>query len=150
MRSNDQKEIDIVIAWVDGDDPALKQKRAQYQKTTSAASDAVSSTRFASNDEIYYNIASILKYVPFCRYIYVVTDQQRPALIDEFANQGICDKDKIRIVDHKDIFSGAHQCLRLDFEVAWIIDLAHVDSSLHDLVNWAGFSGNGAPCRRIE
>ncbi|MGO1251430.1 stealth family protein [Psychrobacter sp.] len=111
MRSNNEKEIDIVIAWVDGDDPALKQKRAQYQKTTSAASDAVSSTRFASNDEIYYNIASILKYVPFCRYIYVVTDQQRPALIDEFANQGICDKDKIRIVDHKDIFSGYEQFL---------------------------------------
>ena len=111
MKSDNEKQIDIVIAWVDGDDPALKQKRAQYQKTTSAASDAVSSTRFASNDEIYYNIASILKYVPFCRYIYVVTDQQQPALISEFANQGICAKDKIRIVDHKEIFSGYEQFL---------------------------------------
>lgn len=111
MKSDSETQIDIVIAWVDGDDPALKQKRAQYQKTASAASDAVSSTRFASNDEIYYNIASILKYVTFCRYIYVVTDQQQPALIDEFANQGICDKDKIRIIDHKEMFAGYEQFL---------------------------------------
>ena len=60
MKADDEKQIDIVIAWVDGDEPLLKQKRARYQKTTSAASDAISSTRFASNDEIYYNIASII------------------------------------------------------------------------------------------
>lgn len=106
MQTDDNRQIDIVIAWVDGDDPLLQQKRARYQKTTSAASDAISSTRFASNDEIYYNIASILKYVPFCRYIYVVTDQQHPKLIEELAHQGICATDKIRIIDHTEIFSG--------------------------------------------
>lgn len=103
--------IDIVIAWVDGDEPQLKQKRAQYQKSSHAASDATSATRFASNNEIYYNIASILKYVPFCRYIYVVTDQQQPAFIHEFASQNLCPIDKIRIVDHKDIFSGHERFL---------------------------------------
>jgi hypothetical protein len=106
METDENRQIDIVIAWVDGDDPLLQQKRSRYQKTTSAASDAISSTRFASDDEIYYNIASILKYVPFCRYIYVVTDQQQPKLIHEFAHQGICAADKIRIIDHKDIFAG--------------------------------------------
>ena len=111
MKADDEKQIDIVIAWVDGDDPLLKQKRARYQKTTSAASDAISSTRFASNDEIYYNIASIIKYVPFCRHIYIVTDQQQPALIEAFAEQNICAKDKIRIIDHKDIFAGYEQFL---------------------------------------
>lgn len=111
MKADDNKKIDIVIAWVDGDEPLLKQKRARYQKTTGAASDAISSTRFASNDEIYYNIASIIKYVPFCRHIYIVTDQQQPALIEAFAEQNICPKDKIRIVDHKDIFAGYEQFL---------------------------------------
>ncbi|MGE6360059.1 capsular polysaccharide biosynthesis protein [Psychrobacter glacincola] len=111
MKADDEKQIDIVIAWVDGDEPLLKQKRARYQKTTSAASDAISSTRFASNDEIYYNIASIIKYVPFCRHIYIVTDQQQPALIEAFAEQDICTKDKIRIIDHKDIFAGYEQFL---------------------------------------
>ena len=111
MIADDEKQIDIVIAWVDGNEPLLKQKRARYQKTISAASDAISSTRFASNDEIYYNIASIIKYVPFCRHIYIVTDQQQPALIEEFVKQNICTKNKIRIVDHKDIFSGYEQFL---------------------------------------
>ena len=102
--------IDVVIAWVDGNDPKLKQKRMQYQNKTQA-SDAVSDTRFASNHEIYYNIASILKYVPFCRHIYIVTDGQKPEWIDEFAANQICAADKIRIVDHQEIFAGYEQYL---------------------------------------
>ena len=104
-------QIDLVIAWVDGDDPKLKKKRQSYQKTTQVASDAVSATRFASNNEIYFNVASILKYVPFCRYIYIVSDEQQPKFIEEFAAQGICAKDKIRIIDHKQIFAGYEQFL---------------------------------------
>lgn len=99
------QNIDIVIAWVDGNDIELKKKRHKYL-TGEAASDAVSDTRFASNNEIYYNIASILKYVPFCRNIYVVTDNQRPEFIEEFVTQGLCAADKIRIVDHREIFKG--------------------------------------------
>lgn len=102
--------VDVVIAWVDGNDPELKQKRMQYQANTQA-SDAVSDTRFASNHEIYYNIASILKYVPFCRHIYIVTDGQQPEWINDFVTEGICDAGKIRIVDHREIFGGYEQYL---------------------------------------
>lgn len=111
MTQQHPSQIDLVIAWVDGDDPKLKQKRQSYQKTTQVASDAVSATRFASNNEIYFNVASILKYVPFCRYIYIVSDEQQPKFIEEFAAQGICAKDKIRIIDHKQIFAGYEQFL---------------------------------------
>lgn len=111
MQQLDEKTLDVVIAWVDGADPILKQKRENYKSGKAVASDAMAATRFASDDEIYYNIASIIKYVPFCRYIYVVTDQQRPAFIDEFAKQNICSADKIRIVDHKEIFSGYEEFL---------------------------------------
>lgn len=111
MKKSDSPDIDIVIAWVDGTDPVLKQKRAAYKPSGAVASDAITATRFASDDEIYYNIASIIKYVPFCRHIYVVTDQQKPAFIDEFAEQNICAADKIRIVDHKEIFSGYEEYL---------------------------------------
>ncbi|WP_367103272.1 capsular polysaccharide biosynthesis protein [uncultured Psychrobacter sp.] len=104
-------ELDIVIAWVDGADPVLKQKRAHYQAEKSVASEATTATRFASDDEIYYNIASIIKYVPFCRHIYIVTDEQQPAFIHEFDDQGICAPDKVRIIDHKDIFRGYEQFL---------------------------------------
>jgi hypothetical protein len=104
------QNVDIVIAWVDGNDLELKRKRHKYL-TGEDASDAISDTRFASNDEIYYNIASILKYVPFARHIYVVTDNQRPEWIDQFAAQGLCSADKIRVVDHKEIFRGYEQHL---------------------------------------
>ena len=106
MRAENKKQIDVVIAWVDGDDAQLKAKRPRYHKTSSPASDASSSTRFASNDEIYYNLASILKYVPFCRHIYIVSDGQQPEFIDEFAKQGICAGDKIKIIDHTELFEG--------------------------------------------
>lgn len=106
MKQPDEKGIDVVIAWVDGTDPILKQKRETYKPSKTVASDAVTATRFASDDEIYYNIASIIKYVPFCRHIYVVSDQQQPKFIDEFAKQNLCAADKIRVVDHKEIFSG--------------------------------------------
>src|SRR5690606_40736203 len=85
------QNIDIVIAWVDGNDIELKKKRHKYL-TGEDASDAISDTRFASNNEIYYNVASILKYVPFYRNILIVTDNQRPAFIDEFAAQGLCSR----------------------------------------------------------
>ncbi len=104
------QQIDIVIAWVDGNDLELKKKRHKYLRGEDA-SDAVSDTRFASDNEIYYNIASILKYVPFCRNIFVVTDNQRPEFIEEFAAQGLCSADKIRVVDHREIFKGYEQHL---------------------------------------
>ena len=111
MKQPDEKTLDVVIAWVDGADPILKQKRERYKSGKTVASDAITATRFASDDEIYYNVASIIKYVPFCRHIYIVTDQQQPAFIDEFAKQNICSVDKIRIVDHKEIFSGYEEFL---------------------------------------
>lgn len=111
MKQSKEKALDIVIAWVDGSDPILKQKRETYKASKPVASDAITATRFASDDEIYYNVASIIKYAPFIRHIYIVTDQQRPAFIDEFAKQNICSADKIRIVDHKDIFLGYEQFL---------------------------------------
>lgn len=33
-----------------------------------------------------------------------MTDNQRPEFIDEFAAQGLCSADKIRVVDHREIF----------------------------------------------
>lgn len=102
--------IDFVIAWVDGNAPVLLQKRQQYLNED-IAQNAVSNTRFASNDEIYFCIASILKYVPYSGKIYLITDQQAPKWIDEFEKQGLCEKDKIKIVDHKELFVGFEEFL---------------------------------------
>lgn len=102
------QKMDIVIAWVDGSDPAWARRRAPYagESETAAAADA---TRFASNQEIYFCIASILQYVPFCGTIFVVTDGQVPAHLHEFHEQGLCDPEKIKIIDHKEIFEGCEE-----------------------------------------
>lgn len=104
------KKIDFVIAWVDGNDSKHRLKRESFQNET-VSKDAASDTRFASNDEIYFSIASILKYAPYSGTIYVVTDQQVPAYIDEFVEQGICDTDEIKIIDHRILFQGYESAL---------------------------------------
>lgn len=103
-----QQPLDIVIAWVDGNDAELQKNRQRYLGQTKAQTEA---TRYASNNEIYYNIASILKYVPYVRHIYVVTDQQKPTWLDEFEQQGLAAKDQIKIIDHKVLFDGYQQYL---------------------------------------
>ncbi|MEQ1412340.1 Stealth CR1 domain-containing protein [Acinetobacter indicus] len=105
-----QNKIDIVIAWVDGNDPAHKIKRQKYLNSQQSLS-SVEDTRFASNDEIYYNIASILKYVPYVGKIFIVTDQQAPLALSAFQDQGLCSKDQIQVIDHTSLFSGYEQCL---------------------------------------
>lgn len=102
-------QMDIVITWVDGSAPDLINKRQHYQ--IQPCNSAAHETRFASNHEIYYAIASILKYVPFCRKIYIVTDQQRPLHLDGFIQQGLCAVDQIQVIDHQVLFSGYEQYL---------------------------------------
>ncbi len=96
---------DIVIAWVDGSDCEWARRREKYVRGNGKPS-ALDATRFATDNEIYFCIASILKYVPFCGTIFLVTDRQVPEFIHEFHAQGLCSKDKIRIIDHSEIFSG--------------------------------------------
>ena len=52
--------LDIVIAWVDGNEKKKKNKRRQFMNQNEP-SNALDHTRCASNDEIYFCIASILK-----------------------------------------------------------------------------------------
>lgn len=102
--------VDVVITWVDGSDLQLQQKRQSYL-TENIASDAVSTTRFSSQNEIYFCIASILKYMPDCGTIYVVTDQQQPQFLSQFFQENICHHDKIRLIDHRELFKGYEQYL---------------------------------------
>lgn len=105
------RKFDLVLTWVDGDDPVLNKKRAPYLQQDDIPSNAISPTRFNSVNEIYYNVASILKYVPFCNHIYIVTDSQKPKFINDFVAEDICKLGKIKIIDHKQIFAGYEQYL---------------------------------------
>src|SRR5690606_499027 len=101
-------QIDAVITWVDGNDRAHRKRREQAQTLAGLRKDeptnATYDTRFANQGEIYYCIASILKYAPFIRHIFIVSDGQTPAHISDFAKSSLCGTNKIQIVDHRTIF----------------------------------------------
>jgi hypothetical protein len=96
------KNIDVVIAWVDGADVNHVKKRQAFSNKPID----LGSVRYSDNGEIYYCIASLLKYAKFFNKIYLVTDKQVPKYLKNFFDEGICEKNKIHVVDHEEIFSG--------------------------------------------
>jgi len=96
--------IDVVIAWVDGADPKHRAKRKRYLADPGGDADperaATQDRRFSDNDEIRFSLRSIHNYAPWVRTIWLVTDDQVPAAID----REIAEHEKIRIVDHREIF----------------------------------------------
>lgn len=102
-----QKEnpIDIVISWVDGKDPVHKKKMAPFLNNSNQIHDDINgSTRFTSEGEIFFCVASIIKFAPFVNKIFIITDDQNPNL-DEFIHLNFPEnKIPIQIIDHKTIF----------------------------------------------
>ena len=106
------EKIDVVIAWVDGNDPKHILKREEYHPTGKRThNEAIVPTRFGNCGEIYYCIASILKYAKFINRIWIVADDQRPKHLDAFSKAGLCDPDFIQVVDHKVVFRGFESAL---------------------------------------
>lgn len=104
--------IDAVIAWVDGNDPVLRAKRMSYMNgeipdITSGAH----STRFASVNEIRYCVLSVLRFAPFIRNIFIVTDNQDPGLEADLKTFFPEKRSSVRIVDHTEIFGGFEKYL---------------------------------------
>lgn len=107
-----REEVDVVIAWVDGDDPAHRAKRLQYGgKVATTHNDVGGDMRFRATGEIYFCVASILRYAPWVRKIWIVTDNQDPQ-VDEFVARNFPDnKIPIELVDHTVLFKGYEQYL---------------------------------------
>lgn len=104
--------IDVVITWVDGNDARLEQKiqsLLSHKKTVSQW--AVHPARFASVNEIRYCVLSILTFAPFVRNVFIVTDEQDPDLYDEIKAHFPERIDSVKIVDHKELFSGFEEYL---------------------------------------
>ena len=99
-------DIDVVVTWVDGSDPAHQAKR-RAALTGRPAPDAVSETRFADRGEIATCLRSILRFAPFVRRIHVLTDAQRPAVLDRL------DPERVVLVDHREAFAGYEAALPL-------------------------------------
>ena len=102
--------VDAVITWVDGDDPRHTEKRARFLPEGLKVKGA-ESTRFSSENEIIYCVLSILKFAPYFNKIYIVTDEQTPPIFDAVEKLYPSQRNKIEIVDHKEIFEGFEDAL---------------------------------------
>ncbi len=104
--------IDAVVLWVDGNDPAIRAKRMKYITADQASDSEIGGEiRYTSVGEIKYCVASLLRFAPFLRKIFIVTDNQDPRL-DAFLDRNFPDRTiPVEIVDHTVIFQGYEQYL---------------------------------------
>lgn len=137
MSSESLHPIDAVITWVDGQDPKHIQKLNHYLAQIGGHRPRTADpTRFHNDDEITYCVVSLLRYAPWLRYIYIVTDDQVPDVLRQIKNTSWAPR--VKLIDHKDIFAGYEHALptfniRSIMTVLWRIpDLAERFIFLND------------------
>lgn len=102
--------VDAVITWVDGMDPHHKAKLDAYlAKIGGERPRAASPARFHNSGEIDYCVTSLLRFAPWIRTIFIVSDEQQPDLIKTLKNTEY--EHRVVVVDHKEIFAGHEDCL---------------------------------------
>ena len=90
------EKIDAVITWVDGSEPNYKIKLEENLKNKK-----IINRQYTQANEIDFCVASIIKFAPFVRKIFIVTDNQKPNLNGV---RHLVSLDKVEIIDHKEIF----------------------------------------------
>ena len=105
----DNNTIDAVVTWVDGNSLSHQTKLAKRLHQAGIPLIKVDNARFHSSNEITYCIRSLLKNASWLRTIYIVTDDQKPQIIDQLL--GTKYEGRVKLVDHKEIFHGFEDCL---------------------------------------
>lgn len=105
--------VDVVIPWVDGNDPAIISKHIKYSTSANETSraDLGGAERFTDTREIEFCVASILTFAPFVRNIFIITDNQNPELSEMLSKYFPDRVDSVKIIDHKEIFKGYEEFL---------------------------------------
>ena len=108
MNAHSDSPIDAVVLWVDGQDPAWRAKRDSYLAHGEDKHDDIAGpTRYTSVGEVYLCIASINRFAPFIRHIYLVTDKQVPPHLDDYLQRHFPDGHiPYTVIDHSVIFRG--------------------------------------------
>lgn len=109
---NKIQPVDVVISWVDGNTSAHKEKMQPFLSSRARKSEDIAGpTRYNSVGEIFYSVASIYRFAPFVRKIFIITDGQNPDL-DAFIQNNFPDSNiQIEIVDHSVLFRGHEHVL---------------------------------------
>ena len=97
------EKIDAVITWVDGSEPNYKLKLEENLKNKK-----IINRQYTQANEIDFCVASIIKFAPFIRKIFIVTDKQKP----RFSGiRHMVSLEKIEIIDHEEIFRDNLDCM---------------------------------------
>lgn len=126
MTTEDPAPIDAVITWVDGNDPAHRARLEAYLAERDGPRPPTAlPTRFADAGELDYCLASILRHAPWFRRIHIVTGAQIPPQLSRLADT--LGAERVRLVDHREIFAGYTQYLptfnsRAIITALWRID----------------------------
>lgn len=87
--------VDVVFTWVNDKDAIWQAKKQHYaQLAQNTALYAQDDARFEEHNELFYSVKSVQKYLPWVRYIFIITDNQTP---EWFTGED----PQIRIIDHK-------------------------------------------------
>jgi hypothetical protein len=65
--------------------------------------------RFHHSGEIQYCITSLLKFAPWLRTIFILTDDQVPSVVSALASTPFADR--VKVVDHREVFRGFEEYL---------------------------------------
>ena len=91
-------KIDAVITWVDGNDLNWQKKINKYLKVKKDFSKKKNLVRYNSIGEIDITIKSILKFAPFIKKIFLVTDNQKPQSFQEIKDIEVSVNEKIFVM----------------------------------------------------
>lgn len=72
--------IDIVVTWVDDTDPVWREKREEH--TGYVCGNNNTDARYRDWDTLRYWFRGVEKYAPWVRYVFFVTDDQKPEWLD--------------------------------------------------------------------
>ena len=97
------EKIDAVITWVDGSEPNYKLKLEENLKNKK-----IINRQYTQANEIDFCVASIIKFAPFVRKIFIVTDKQKPNLNEV---RHLVSLNKVEIIDHAEIFRDNEDCM---------------------------------------
>ena len=89
--------IDAVYTWVDGNDPAWLTRRATMVGKLVTDGTFDHPARYRNREELRFSLRSLVKYAPWVRHIYLVTDGQRPDWLR-------ATHPRLTIVDHRELF----------------------------------------------
>ncbi len=93
--SNQDYPVDIVITWVDGNDPAWQKEKAAYSPENKSFKAASSNIRFRDWENLQYIFRGIEEFMPWVNKVFFITWGHLPAWLNT-------DCPKLRIVRHEE------------------------------------------------